>query len=775
MADSLLVNVPSNEIIESGYQQYIRLFNNQKEFKISQTLDDTTHTIDDAIYEPISGCLIQSPRPIDESGLDADILTKWTSTPANNIFIIDRCETRKGIQIKSANSPTGWSVESTTDIVEYNRGFFIDFMVAGPPTETNSNSQLPFVVEWGTFADGQDGESDVYTYKWRLEISTNEKGMASAKVLEHNKSYDANSATTWDEWFVADQFTLINKDYFNNNHRIWIEPINDKQFLIKNAIGDLGVIITQKQESQTEVALPSDEEGSTYVVSSTWNDSKIKFSGNMISWMTYRQLEYKHYFSLTSIELTTIGYASTQDFTRQYKYWAPDGLTNVLTGDSDYLIDWVIYNESNALWTAGVGGTSYYFVLLSTAPEDSVAGYSKRSVKLSDLRLRIEKLYGSNGLVATDLFAYTGICVESLSETRTREDLNDTLSFDITGKMATFNALGFPKANARVQWRIDTEPGSYVRFDGYIDSIEASNFIDFNDNTYYMKYNIKCKNRWKDAQRALFRGSYALDSMTRTEVYQLLADQMELPPGELSIGSLLNDIQMQNSNPGEEPLLITKVGTDVYSAFREMQKYYSVEDRMYWRDDGTGSQNVKLFITDADYSTVKETFYRDALTAESNGSPTTVIASIDGNDSPMQYQINDRDFYNDFFIMGYEDKKPVMAHFSYPPSWGTPSNPLYIRKRRMMLKINPAWNSQSIVNLVGYSLFKKYMRMQVPTTISSFLMPNLYPDDIVSIDPGGEPGASIQYYRIIGMRSSLRKTFYDATRRYSCQYDLELL
>jgi hypothetical protein len=345
------------------------------------------------------------------------------------------------------------------------------------------------------------------------------------------------------------------------------------------------------------------------------------------------------------------------------------------------------------------------------------------------------------------------------------------MSFSVTATKAAFDYYLWPKINGRVQWVIDFDGVYYVRFDGLIDTISGPKFVDFSSNTYLIKYNIVCKGRFKDFETSIFRGSYSLDSMKRSEVYQLIAEQANFDASEIVIDpNLLNDIALPSANDSEKPSLMTKIGTNCLDVIKEVQEYYSVNDLIYFRDDGAGS--TKLYISNPS-SSLKATFYRDAITANVNLSPTTVIATTPGS-SAMTIQVNDKNFYNDFWIIGGDAGKQLFAsHYEYSPSWRTPADPLYIKNKKTVIIVNPAWNSQSIVNVVGYSLFKKYCKFSISLTIESFLYPSLYPGDIIAIHPGGEPGATLNYFKVISMSTKMEKLLNPSSRRYRCVYELE--
>jgi len=216
----------------------------------------------------------------------------------------------------------------------------------------------------------------------------------------------------------------------------------------------------------------------------------------------------------------------------------------------------------------------------------------------------------------------------------------------------------------------------------------------------------------------------------------------------------------------------TKIGENVLDIFKDLQKYFSVDDKLAFRDNGSGT--VVLYITNQN-NTNKGTIYR----SDSTQSTPLVIASGGGDNKPQKISANDKSFFNDIFVIGGDIEGAqgtgniFMANYRYPPSWQNTADPLYIRKRRILIAISPAWNTQGLVNVVGYGLFKKYVKFDIGEVIDAFLQYNIYPGDILTLDAGGT-GESDRTVKIKAMRTSLQKLSRPLTRRYSCQYEVEM-
>jgi len=765
--DRLYANVPSIEELEEGHQNLVQLDGNT--FDVS-----TTNDIPDAVYDTLSHMYIAAPQTPLDTRDDADVLADWgltvttTGSVVTTFIVMDRTDTGKGIQITSERPTTGWTLESVDfDKIEYGRGYFIDFMVMEPADKTDIK---PITFYFGSFVNQVDSGvpgSDIL-YKYKLEILSNENGVAASSIYERNEDY--TGAVNEKEWINLGIFQLLAKDFWNKNHRIWIQPITQRRFIIKNPVNGQGMVIKCRKGSIAEVPWTDDNgNAGTAEEDFTWANSAFKVEGFNIGWVVLRPLEYSYNFQLYAKDYVDINYTSATDMEVELSWYAPDSLGE----DTEWVSTFNIFNEDEDNWQ-GNGGRYYIWDWTITAPIDgTLTGTTKRAATLSDIKLKIPVVTQSNGLSATDLIASADFCVENVEESRSLDDTQSTLTFTVTAARAAYDAIGWPQPNGRCQWQIDTGAGYYIRFDGFIDETKGGKFVDFSDDTYHIQYNIVLKSRWRDAEFAVFTGSYALDGMTRSEVYTLLAEQMGLDTAtQLSISAdLLSDTPLPQADQGKKKSLKTKIGENVLNIFKETQKFYSVEDKLLFKDDGLGS--FKLFITNED-----NTNHGTILRSNPTQSTPLVVASIGGDNKPQKYALTDKNFFNDIYVIGGDVESlestgnVFVSNFRYPPSWQTTTDPLYIRKRRLLIAINPAWNTQAMCNLVGRALFLRYCRFDVSLSVNSFLQYNIYPGDIVTLDKGGDTGGDLTM-RIVGMKTTMLKLSRPLSRRYATIYELE--
>lgn len=766
--DKLYVNVESTEEIEEGFQLTVPLERNRDDFSILQTsVYNAFYGAEAATYDSLSGAWIQTPIPICDVGDDINVIAKWGTPVDTSIYPMDRTETGKGIQIVSEFQTTPWSIESVDYPVEYNRGFYLDFMPFEPNDKDNYNK--PFTFYFGKYSDDYD------QYLWKLVISANENSPSTTVLYGYNGP-DPDSPTIG-TWLEVGRCDLIGKDFYNNNHRIWIQPISQLRFIIKNVVSNEGMVVVSPFLVKEDIPIPpdqdTDDEG-TKSVRVVWKTSQFKVEAYAKCWFVLRTVEYVNEFTIQANRYIELGYTTVQDIVTKVKWWAPDGLD----AKTAYLETTNIYNDTGATFNPNSSATKFWWQLVFQGPDDGETlspGTCKRGAVLFYINFSIPRLNQSNGLTPTDLMADTRFCVENIQESRSLKDVSSTLNFDVQSKRINFDAISWPQPNGRVQLQLETTTNYYVRFDGFVDTIEGPKFVDFADDSYHITYHVSCKPRWKDAEYAIFRGSTTLDDMKRSEVYDLLAKQMGLETAEISIATdLLADQTLPQPKTGiEKNSLMPKIGTSVMDVLEEIQKYYSVEDQMYFRDDGTGTQTVKMFITNT-LTVNKGTMLR----SDPYQTTPLVVATYGGTNIAQTINVNDREFYNDIWVIGGDpdDLATVYsANFRYPPSWQDITDPLYIRQRRVLIAINPAWDSQALVNLVGYCLFKKFTRFTSPLTITSFLLYNLYPGQYFTLDDGGEPAIGNLTLKILSMQSRLSHGNIPLNRRWQTQYECEII
>jgi len=769
MADKVYINVPSIEELEEGHVSLVRLASG--DFNVS-----SVNSVPDIIYEPLSQMYIANPVPIPDERDDADVLADWAVT-GSSMIVMDRPDTGKGISLIAESLSSEWVLETEAyDAIEYGRGYYIDFMPLRP--SDNDYINRPISLFWGGFSNQEDPgvPGSAVIYKHKLEVSSNESGAAVATTYEYNQDY--TGATNQTEWFNLGSFNLVAKDFFNRSHRIWLQPITERRFIIKNPTTGAGAVFGIKRSSRVEVALPEEAGGGTDEVGYTWANSKFQVTGTGTAWVVLRDIEYPDSFTLLSKDYTEIGYTSTQNFEVDSRWYAPDNLGS----DTAWTSALTIYNGDDNVWD-GNGGSKYRWTWVITAPTDGTLPLStKRAATIAHLKFLLDPVVQSNGLSAVDIVADSRFCLEKLRETRSQEDDKSLLSISVLGARTDFDDVDWPKLNGRCQWHIDTGVGDYIRFDGFIDEVQGSKFVDHSTSDYYIKYDVSVKSRWRDAEFSVFTGSYDLDGMEREDVYRLLGTQMGLATlTEMSIGTLTASQPLPSGEIGKEPTLKTSIGQSVLDVFKDVEEFYAVDDRLIFKDDGTG--NVKLFITALSDATVGT-----IVRADSTQATALVVASAGGNNTPQRVIANDRQFFNDIYVIGggvdvgegTKTKGEVfVANYRYPPSWQDTSDPLYIRRRRLLIAINPAWNSQGLVNLVGYALFHKYVRFDVGLSIDSHLQYNIYPGDVVTLAAGGETGATNLLLRIKSISANIADggngLARPLSRRYPCTYETEVL
>jgi hypothetical protein len=696
----LYVDCPSYIMSDPGFYQDVSLWEQSSYLQSNSTTDPGF------IYEDISHTIIQKPLPITTSL--ASVSTLWNVT--GNLVTISSPDIGGGVQITTQGP---WSIETKSNVTEYGRGFIIDLMVF--ENASNAYNQSPISIYWG-------GQTNYSGYKYCIMISGNEKGIGSAEVWEYNQDY--SSGTEIKEWLSLGKFTLISGNFFNMQHRIWFEPLSYNKFLIRNMLANQGMVFyTQYPEiisTTNNKATESNGQSSTINVYAPWDKSKISMNGYSPAVVTYRNLEYKTSTYLYTQQFQELGFTTTKGMDTDLR-WITGDLKD--EDESDYSAELIVLNEDDDVWTEGTGGSEFvYYIVLSSTDNGTTSGYSLRSSKLSSLRLKIEPTVTTDSLTPIDLFSSNCVMDVSLHETDSNKDNDMTFSVKVTSNPSWC----YPGNHVKL-----LPYDNIIRFEGYIADITYETLVDHATDTEYYHLHIHCRNMWKDAEESLFLGSYSLDSMMRSDVYSLLAEQMGLPSSLVSIGTLSYNTTLPDGINGEKQSLMPKIGTPIIEIFDDVQKYYSATDQIYFRDKGEGT---KLYITDETYTNTG-TFYMTSEEAVNAGYPERVIIGKPGS-SLINLSLNDKDFSNDITVIGGNPNNPDGAvkavYRSY--DWLDPTSPKYNHgKPRTLVVVSDAWRTQADVNLVGYILYNKFNKYTEPYEFDSILSEYVYPNDYVSV------------------------------------------
>jgi len=756
MPDKLLVNVERNIESEEGYRSTELFWREHKDRIISENSGTP-----DAVLESYSRRWLANPVPEQH---DSSVLTDWSAT-STTLADMDRRE-HGGYGIEVTSEPTGgadaWSVVSTSaTAIEAQRGYYLDFLIY----QANALDKFtePLVFWFGYTASG--------AYKYKLAIRGNEQSALNAELYERNPDYDSTDPDSLD-YRLKVSFPLLAGNFYNQEHRLWIQPLDGAEFLIRNQTDPLyGTVVATKAPEPWPI---DDGEGGTEDAEACWLDSPFKVDGWCTGWFVLRVLTYPAAWSIAinRKQAKSIGYTSTQDWQKEEKWYAPDKAPT--TQNTQYVLTTTIYDQDAEEWSGG--GEAYAYTVALSAPEDAETSYTKRTAVIDSLKLWLAPVSAPDRLVRTDLLAHGSIRLLALQESRTTADADAKLTITVRGRLSEFQALDWPKPNGRCQWLLDTgeledeeDPllGNvyYLRFDGYIADIQGGKWTS--QGTYMVDYQITLRNHWRIGDLSLFRGSIGLDGMTRSEVYDLLAEQMLLDPTtEVETGTLTNDVPLPESKPGTKPSLMPRIGSSITEVFSEVLKTYGLGEVARFVASDAEPGLVKLRITAPD-ETSQATLYRTTAEAVAGGTEATVI--IGG----LQFGVSDADYYNDILVIGQDKKDPsslVYARYMNPDSWQTPASPYYVGIRRLLIRIDPAYNTQAICNQVCYGLFQRFGRFVEREAVQSYLDWTLYPGDFVTIDAGEEPGASDKLHKIVAMR--VASTGASGARRYEAVYEL---
>lgn len=761
MSDQLLALVPRNIEAEPGSRVSELFWQGNDSLRVTEDADGNPL----AFLEPY--CRRWIGRPIaEESFEDTD---DWTCTSGETIVAISKTDAGGGgVELsEEATIEVPWVLLHDTDL-ELLRGFFLDLLIY-EPEDFSDASRVVLTIEW--------------CGKWRLRLRGNESTATLADVSEW-----LNGA-----WAVRGAGPLLSGKFFGQQHRLWIQPLDEDEFLVKNRDrDDYGLVC------RTELPVPYDPDEGTEEDRgddgyAPWGPGSLILHGSSKAWAVFRYVSFPNLWTVETPEQRHLEYLSTQTVTPTTSRFLPDGRRD---GESDYEAAMEVFEGDldTTLWTADPGGQQdYTWRLTATGPADVTIGSqecSYRAVVVDKAQLEWPSVTASDGLTPVDLLALAGTDVLNI-----REDLgSDDFDARLTVEFLTTDAdlYSWIKPNSRWQWIIDADKADtevdYIRFDGLLDEAEDAPYVTISGE-YKRHVTATILKVWRQAGFSIFAGSTPMDGLLRSAAYQDLSKQIPIDPVYEFLAETLADDQALSRSPrGTKPSWLPPIGARILDLLRELRQNQGPKDRLRWVD----VDSVPTLYVDQPGTTSVATFYRSVADAVAAGKPAQVIMGTDKSRLLSGAQ-TDHEFYNDILVIG-EGPKPVRkpetvaeagqelpdetqlitARYQYPLSWTTPANPLYVGARRRLIAVMPHLKTEADVSWTCLALARQFVRFKASGRVSSHLVPTLYPGDVITINGGDDPLQSTADYEIRGIQTTVLN-FTDelpAERSLPCVYEL---
>lgn len=677
---------------------------------------------------------------------------------------------RTGVRVTAAGD---WEIvgvppinSPTTDYT--GAGFYVDWM-AYEDTEA-------FTIEWGD-VEGQEGQ-----HHWRLRIEDRRLDTGLCTVSEYDGA----------EWHERAHVALLGDTPTEQPHRIWFQPLHDDEWLLRNAYDPLlGAVITARYPyAYDSGAVESAEDTAPRIAFAPWGNGRLTVRGNGPLWFARLVLTYS-YFYIGTRSPRAFGYSCTQPYTAHLSAWVPDGRTQSTVDipgvTSDYTVTLAVlqgppvetHEEAPAgqpaPWLPSEDGLPEYGWLIraTAAPENYRAAY--RTPVVDRLMLRWPRTLADDGATEVDLIGHEEVTVLGLVEDRSYRDEESTLTVQLHGPADLLDHITMPAQ--RWQWRLVDDDGSgwpseYIRFDGLRDTAPMSRYTLI-DGTWTADTTVTIRTRWRQAAAVMYRGQTIIDGLPRTEAYRALAALIPLDETEVVVPvPLPDDGPLPMAKRGQPPLWSAEVGQALGSLIRDLADVAGPRDRLLFRDwDG-----VAALVVDQPSGEPVARFYRTQAAADAAGVPAQCLRSYDKRQG-MVIGWDDSEFFNEIVVVGTapadviydlasgperEIKRgaPIVRYFAAPESWQIAEidgavNRRYVGCRRAVVYDDPQLNTPLAVERRLRGLVEQFYRFRSGGQVSAGLVPDLYPGDVIVIDPGDEDGAADAVYEVRGMRTEV--------------------
>lgn len=743
--DTILVNVPRLVEVEPGFQMSALLADYPDEVKVS------TGDLADGSTEPAAAVETLTRRwmgrPValvdDFAGVAA-----WSATGTTLIGTRPRALQGLGnergddfgieVTEEPASVDTPWRVETAEPLVP-RRGLIVSILPY-EPDQVQHEAPLRIIV----------GD------KWKIELLPPIRGQAAVVVYDR----DLEEPSRWSEDAVP--IGQVPGAFYGETLRLWIQPLAGDEVLIRGLDDPLiGDVVRTKRPLKWQPPADDPEGEPPPAVDVPWGAAPLAVEGVARCMVVAAYALFPATWRLEAAEASEIGYTPSvvptisaetylpsSEYSATFEVTTPEG--------EDYLDEETAGNSF--VWSVDVAG-----------PADHSYGgrdYSYLAATVDRLQIEWPLTLESDGLSAVDLAEQDEVVVTDIGESRTVDDATATLTVTIDGPQATI--APWLRPNARWQWKI-TGADPEIRFDGLRDGLR--NVVYLSDGVHYNRATVTLRNRWRQLDRVMYRGSVPLDGLKRSEVYRRVAKAMPLDDTELSIAEdLVADANLPGTRAGEPPAWLPRVGTTLSQVLRDIHEGFGFDDRLWFRGE-------TFTVEPRDLETPVATFVRHPDDEEgATVEPALLIAGV--WDGMFVEATNDDDFINDLWVQGRDADTggDLSAFHVAPSSWQVPGSEHYVGQRRTLVVTKPELTNEDAVKDWGLNLWRKFHRFIYLASVTGPFAPDVYPGQVALIDPGDDPDAKLSLVEIVSMNTRLvANGESEVERRYDTAYELRLV
>lgn len=718
--------------------------------------DDTVWTVG-GYYEPLSrrwmGQVSAGPAPASWSGV------------THQMVMLDA-----GMGVRTTTAATGQWAATAAGLMLPGRGFWFDWYAYEGSALT--------AIEWGGRIPADDGQVQ---HHWRLAFTTLDTHQGLCTVEEHDG----------EEWQARASVVLIDGASRREQYRIWCQPLSDDEWLLRNYDNPaLGAIITARHPHEYDTgAVVSAEDTAPRMGYAPWGPAGITVRGSGALWFQRYDLNYESVWAVGSRGERSFGYLCTQPYTHTMSAWLPDGRPQATDGtpglssaaevtlevltDQSVESSEAVPEAQPAPWVPIEDGLPGYGWRVRVSSSDTT-----RTVVLDRLMLRWPRTLADDGATEIDLIGHPEVSVLGMVEDRSYRDQESTLTVQLHGPADLLDHITMPAQ--RWQWRLvsgtDDDPGvqpaEYVRFDGLRDTAPLARYT-LVDGTWTADTTVTIRTRWRQAEAVMYRGQTIIDGLPRTEAYRALAALIPLDETEVVVPvPLPDDGPLPMAKRGQPPLWSAEVGVSLGSLIADLADVAGPRDRLLFRDwDG-----VAALVVDQPSGEPVARFYRTQAAADAAGVPAQCLRSYDKRQG-MVIGWDDSEFFNEIVVVGTAPADviydlasgperevrrgaPIVCYFAAPESWQIAEiagavNRRYVGCRRAVVYDDPQLNTPLAVERRLRGLVEQFYRFRSGGQVSAGLVPDLYPGDVIVIDPGDEDGAADAVYEVRGMRTEV--------------------
>lgn len=755
--DTILVNVPRLTEQEPGFQHSVLLADHLDAIRVSAVTRSDGSEEPTAQLEEVSGRWMGAVAAM---VADFAAIEDWTvdgtsvqlSAPRNLQGVgADQGEFALSVTAEAADPATPWSVQTVANL-EPGRGLILS-VLPYEPEDVADESPLRIVI----------------AEHWKLELLPPIQGQARAVLYERNPTAPTEAEPSPPYWSPdATPLGDLPDPYYGTVMRWWIQPTDDDELLIRLLDNPaVGAVVRSGTRANYQPPAAAEGEEPPPPRRVVWPEGPLRFEGFTRGMLVAAYAIFPAAWSLQSQALSELGYTPTEPPEIEAESYLP------ATG---YTATFTVTNEDGEDYVAeSAVGDSFNWLVEVAGPADHSYGgrdYSFRAVVVDRLRVEWPLTLASDGLVAADVRDMEDVAVTSIAESRSLDDSAASLTVVIDGPRDTLAPYLVP--NARWQWVIDGA-SPYVRFDGLRDGQPQLSQYVTADGRRWTRATVTLRNRWRQVDGAMYRGSVPLDGLTRSEAYQRLAEQVPLDEAEISVSEfLVNDAELPTTRPGLPAAWQPRIGSTIGQVIRELRETFGGEDRVWFRGEVFTFEPRELYLPQA-------TFVRHPDDVDAPTQPPGLLIQGDW-DGMFVESTSDEDFVNDLWVVGQDKDSPperpvpLVAYNTDPSSWQNPLSPYYISHRRTVIVQKPELTTQEAVDTTCRNLWRVFHRFTYSAALAAPFGQNLYPGMAALVDPGTDPSATLALVEIVSMQTRLVAPGEEAIeKRYDTVYEVRLV